>query len=800
MANPFDQFDSSPVTTPPPVPAMAPTAAPTGGPAAAAPPPAAGAAANPFDAPAPATQRLSDDEFASALYDKFNAGEKAQDIIRWVRQERNAPNWKPGEGFYENWKIGQAAHKAGRKGQYGRVDYSGDPGFKPIDEAGAMIRQAGNTVLFNFGDEIESALRAVPELVTGGDYQKAYRDRWEQLQERNDLDWELHPESSTAGTVIGAVGGARVTPSVLGLKKVQDVGRVAEGASRGARIAGNARGLAARTALGGAEGAAYGALAATGDGTPDDRFGNTGAGATIGGVIGTVASPAVAAIERLSRPIVERMSRNSVAALARRLNYSNEQIAAAEAELSRQRGLGIRDSTLLDVIDEPGRSVVGSAGAHDAARAGLQDVAAARQTQLPERVGAAANEIVAPPTGPELGLTDDVRSGIDAQRNAEISAALDAEIAPGLRFRDTPLDITPEIADVLGTTMGQRAIREVINETTDPRLREQLASLQGATRTRARSVDPRLPESAQQTAQSSLMQDMPFSIDISERLGRKLNEMGRSTGNNALFSFGRTVREGANSSPRFREIMDRYRQMSGYADAPGVGSGVRTVMDDAGNVTREADEGAGFLAEPASRFETRVGELGTAPMVDAAGAPVVTPSGGTVSERDLARLGAAEQTATRAGRGPSEARGVAAQLYDSPEQRARSVALLGEAGADRLAARMREEVERVFRASRQATKEAPAAERGMAAVESGVNALYTPGPISALRETARFLHRIGMTERDALWIVRNATDPTQTQAILTRLKKAGLDELKARAYTDQLRDAAVRYSVSNEEN
>lgn len=780
---------------------MTPTAAPTGGPVAAAPLPAAtGAGPNPFDAPPPVTQRLSDDEFASALYEKFNAGEKAQDIIRWVRQERNAPNWKPGEGFYENWKIGQAAHKAGRKGQYGRVDYSGDPGFKPIDEAGAMIRQAGNTVLFNFGDEIESALRAVPELVTGGDYQKAYRDRWEQLQERNDLDWELHPESSTAGTVIGAVGGARVTPSVLGLKKVQDVGRVAEGASRGARIAGNARGLAARTALGGAEGAAYGALAATGDGTPDDRFGNTGAGATIGGVIGTVASPAVAAIERLSRPIVERMSRNSVAALARRLNYSNEQIAAAEAELARQRSLGIRDSTLLDVIDEPGRSVVGSAGVHDAARSTLQDVAAARNTQLPERVGRAANEQVAPPSGPELGLSDDVRSGLERQRDDEITAALDAEIAPGMRFRDTPLTMSPDIADVLGTTMGQRAIREVISETTDPNLRGQLATVADATRTRARAVDPRLPESAQQAAQNAVMADIPFTIDISERLGRKLNQMGRTTGNGALFSFGRTVREGANTSPRFQEIMSRYGALSSASDAVGVGSGVQNVMDEAGNVSRVSNEGAGFMAEPASRFETRVGDLSAAPLTDAAGAPVATASGGTVSERDLARLGAAEQVATRAGRGPSEARGVASQLYDSPEQRARSVALLGEAGADRLAGRMREEVERVFRAQRQASKEAPAAERGIAAVESGVNALYTPGPISALRETARFLHRIGMTERDALWIVRNATDPTQTQAILNRLKKAGMDELKARAYTDQLRDAAVRYSVSNEEN
>lgn len=996
MANPFDQFDKSAAV---PAPAAAPVVVPPGqnpdAVAQAAAPVAPEAdmtdPSNPFNNPTAALataqqRRMSPDEFTSAFYDKLNAGESSSAILQWS-SEVGRPI-QANEAFYENIRIRDEALRNKRKGTYGRVNELKQGESQPLDIAdagGAFVRQAGNTALFNFGDEIDSALRAVPELLSGGDVEKAYADRWNDLNTRNELDWTVHPGPSAAGVATGAILGARATPSIM------DIGRVRNA------------GLVARSAAGGAEGAAYGAIAATGEGTPEDRLANTGAGAGIGGAIGAAVSPAMAAIGRIGRPIVERMRPDEAKALARRLKYSPEQIAAAEAELARQRSLGIQDSTLLDVIDEPGRSVVGSAGAHDAARAELQDVAAARNTQLPERVGAAANEIVAPPNAAELGVSDDVRSGIEAQRDAEISAALDAEIAPGMRFRDTPIDITPEIADVLGTTMGQRAIRAVIDETTDPNLRNQLATLQSATRTRARSVDPRLPESAQQAAQGSLMQDMPFSIDLSERLGRKLNQMGRESGNGALFSFGRTVREGANASPRFREIMEQYGQMSRHSDAVGVGSGVRNVMDELGNVSRVADEGAGFLAEPASRFETRVSGLSNEQLVhriettpgpdlkdeevwdavrqwsdgddytnfsgfnaedinramrldstssnmdgrikalkeaitrfgtrldedtvvyrglldkgdvdkDAAGvaylndamaggpvksftsvsthpdkaanfaeygfmrgvlpkgtlvfkvpsgkwgdegeillppgvmkvdkdspfpaeppagmdaqtwawntqSPVIKPAQFTFqpdelvqvelrkatmgngrdlpSERDLARLGAAEQVATRAGKGPSEARGVASQLYDSPEQRARSVALLGEAGADKLAGRMREEVERVYRASRQASKEGPAKEGGLAAVESGVNTLYNPGPISFIRESARFLHRIGMTERDALWIVRNATDPSQTQAILNRLKKAGVDELQARAYTDQLRDAAVRYSVSNEEN
>lgn len=797
MANPFDQFDSAA-----PVPA-APGAAPAGVPQPVVVPPGqnadavAGTAApqgsgaedpnNPFNSPSAALaaqpSRMSEDEFASALYDKLNAGESPSAILQWSKEvgreiikDRN---------FFENIRIRDEALRNRRKGSYGGINQLKEGEYQPtdvLDAGGAFVRQAGNTVLFNFGDEISSALSAVPELLTGGDVEKAYRDRWNDLQTRNDLDWAIHPGMSTAGVAVGALGGARVTPSIMNAGKVRNAG------------------LATRAAAGGAEGAAYGAAAATGEGTPDDRFANTGAGATVGGGIGAAFSPAIAAVERLSRPIVERMHPNEIKALARRLGYGSEQISAAEAELARQQGLGIRDSTLLDVIDEPGRSVVGSAGTHDAARAELQNVANARQTRLPERVAGAADEIVAPPASGELGLTDDVRSGIEAQRNAEIEAAMDAPIAEGMTLRQAPLPMTAEIADVLGTTNGQRAIRNVINSTADAAERQQYETLLSTARQRARSTNPGLSESAQQAAQGASLETMPMTVGMSERIGRELNRMGQESGNGSLFSFGRTVRGAAEQSPRYREIMDRYRQMSGYADAPGVGSGVKTVMDEAGNVSRVTDEGAGFLAEPASRFETRVDQLGTAPMVDAAGQPVVTGAGNTVSERDLARLGASEQVATRAGRGPSEARSVASQLYDSPEQRARSVALLGEAGADRLAGRMREEVERVFRASRQATKEAPAAERGMAAVESSVNALYTPGPISALRESARFLHRIGMTERDALWIVRNATDPTQTQAILNRLKKAGVDETRARAYTDQLRDAAVRYFTSTEEN
>jgi hypothetical protein len=800
MANPFDQFDGAPVApTAPgavakpdpnvPQPAIikpgqnpeevAAAAAPVGGPV---------DASNPFNDPdAAMNQGMSNEEFSSALYDKLNAGESVPSLVKWSKEVGH--EIIPDEKFQANVRIRDEALRSGKKGSYGRVNSTEAGQAPPTDAlgaAGSFIRQAGNAPLFNFGDEAAAAMGAIPAWMQGKDYGEAYNELHQDFNTQNDIDWAVRPGVSGAGALTGALLAGRVTPSIMNAPRVAEAG------------------LAARSAAGAAEGAAYGAATATGDGRPGERFTNTGAGATVGGMIGGATSPAIAAIARIGRPIIERMVPNEARALAKRLGYEEADIAAAEQRLAEQRGAGVNDSTLLDVLDEPGRSVVGSAGAKGPAREELQDFALARETQLPERVAGASEEIVAPAASRELGVSDDVRSGIADQRDAEISAAMEAEIAPGLRMRDAPVSLSPDIADTLGTTLGQKAIREVINETTDAATREQLAQLQAIARNRARSRDPRLSEEAQQAAQEAAdgaLADAPFTIGLSERLGRKLNAMGRTTGNGALFDFGRTVRGAAEQSPAYRQAMSRYSQMSGYAEAPSVGSGVKTVMDDTGRVTKESDEGLGFLQEPSVRFETRVGNLDSTPMQNAEGRAMQMPDGTPApSEVDLARLGASEQVAVKAGAGPGAAKDVAKKLYDSPEQRARSVALLGEQGADRLATRMREEVERVYRAARQATKEGPAKEAGLAAVESGVNMAYNPGPVSFIRETARFLRGVGMTERDALWVVRNATDPAQTEAILTRLRRQGMDDMRAQATVDQLRDSAVRYFTSNEEN
>jgi hypothetical protein len=177
--------------------------------------------------------------------------------------------------------------------------------------------------------------------------------------------------------------------------------------------------------------------------------------------------------------------------------------------------------------------------------------------------------------------------------------------------------------------------------------------------------------------------------------------------------------------------------------------------------------------------------------------PLLNPSVPAPSNSDLMRIGAAGALRKDAGKGPAEAKGVAEKLYDSPEQRRKTNALVGDKKATELAERMRGEVQRVYRASAQATKEGPAPDLSVNAVEAGASALYDSG-FGIMRAVLRGMHRIGMREKDAQWMVENATREDKVPELITRLQKHGMNQLKARAYLAELRDAVVKYSVQQE--
>lgn len=874
MANPFDQFDKEKPTT---ATQSASSAAPqpTGAVGKVAEPESiTPAKPNPFDNPAVAPTRLTGEDFQLAFYKKLDEGLNVDELVDWAKTV--GQDLQKNENLYANVAIRDDAKRQGKRGRYGRVVY-GEPADSAAQQLGTILRQGSNTALFNFGDEISSALHAIPEaLTTDKGLGEAYRENWLAANLQDQIDQEARPEATTAGQALGIVGSAFLPGAIV---------------TKG-------RTLGQRALIGGAAGGAAGGVSATGEGSPDDRFGKTGAGTVTGSVVGAGIPVAVEGLARIARPIIERLpGADSAKALARRLGLKAEDIEDMRVA-SREQGELVGDDSvaLIDVLPESGRSVVGDAGRQGAAREALQTEARAREVALPERVQQQANRI-----STETRTPDELRREIETKGDEEIAAALDP-------IRNTPIPLESGVRDVLSTRSGLRAIRRAIDNAPDVGTRLQLEELYAGMERLRKSIDPRLPEATQQRMIDEQLEALPFTIDMSDKISRELNRMGVE-GNSAMFGFGRTVRDAARMAPKYNEAMENYAASRRASEAVGIGSGERTVMDEAGRVSREADTGRGFLAEDPNRYAQRVeglsderapipptpkqplenvdiyehpsgdqfvnaeytapdgevvrmffrldkdgtaknftvgnkgedmggpgeeaawetvantvgpravreavtairaqfpqikriqGERVTGASADTEAAQVdipLRPLPEAPSERDLMQAGAASAVRSAARDIPGAAR-TAEQIATSPAQIARTIATVGEEEADTIRRAMDAELARVRRVRAQASSEQPRGEAALQGVESGVNALYTPGPISFGREAVRFLHRIGMTDRDAQWIVEAATNPGMRDQVINRLEKAGLDRLRAEAYTDMLTTMGVRAATTTEE-
>lgn len=355
---------------------------------------------NVYDSPEnmePQNGPLSKDEFAAQLYERLNKGEKPADIVEWSKQAGHEiqTTGKAGEAFYENIRLRDEALKQNRAGVYGRVNETprgeADQSLD-INDVGAFARKAANVPLFNFGDEISAGLAAIPRsLRTGESLPDAYRKNWLDYDLRNELDEQFHPLASGAGEVAG------VAASMFAPGAVYDniVGRLAPKIVEDSTIGTRAANLATKMAVGAGTGAVTGATTATGEGSPDDRFKYAEGGSVVGALAGGGFPLVASAVGRLARPVLERLFPNSAKAAGERFALTNGELASMEAELQRQTDLGL-NPTLLDILPERARNVVGSAGVHNAAREDLQKFAERRQTQLPERVQKQADEVLLP--------------------------------------------------------------------------------------------------------------------------------------------------------------------------------------------------------------------------------------------------------------------------------------------------------------------------------------------------------------------------------------------------------------------
>lgn len=207
-----------------------------------------------------------------------------------------------------------------------------------------LLRQAGQGLTFNFGDEITAGARS---LFGDETYDQALAD------ERSKIDEfaKRNPWASTAANVGGAlVGGGGIGMGVRGAAKA------------GSSLAGRFASATAANPIGagGITGAASGALAGFGEGEGglENRVASAGMGALVGGIGGTAAGALISAAPAVKRIYQERIAKNddAIKASAERevgkyMERSGKTADELKARLAEDRGLGV-PSTLLNADDE----------------------------------------------------------------------------------------------------------------------------------------------------------------------------------------------------------------------------------------------------------------------------------------------------------------------------------------------------------------------------------------------------------------------------------------------------------------
>jgi hypothetical protein len=584
MSNPFDKFDD-PENTP------SAQALPQAGMSTAEQAPPPNNDFNAFDeggegAPPP----MNFDQFTKATYDRIRRGDSPDDIIEW---SKTTPfTITDTMDFRQNFVNRDNAERRGIDNYaLGRIVEPSKvpaPAMSNLQTAGMIARRAANVPLFSIGDEIASGVAALGQ---EGNWYENYQDNHRQLAEQADLEETVNPGGALASDIAGT-GISMVTPAAVFDKVLRTIAT-----RKGADVAAK---TSTKAIVGGGTGTAAGAVAATGEGTPQDRFQYTADGAAIGLGLGVAFPLTFAAFNRLSRPIRELLSPDSEKALLERTALTPKELEAVEAELQRQADLGLEPS-LFDALPERARRVIGEAGRRDGARETMQEFTDSRVQQLPERVGRIADEEMRP-----AGVTrsdEEMQLDLASRRNTAMGEALDP-------IRTTPLPITDDIMGVLSTNSGQRAIQNIIDNEPNAARRQAYMELMDQAKKYGQGIDPRLSEEAQQRALNDLREGTNFDLDMSERIGRELNRMGSNAdGFPGMRQMGREVRSAAEVSPAYNEAMTDYRAASEAIDAVSVGSGRRNMMDDNGRIVRLDDEGRGFLSEDAERFQRRFNDL-----------------------------------------------------------------------------------------------------------------------------------------------------------------------------------------------
>jgi hypothetical protein len=165
---------------------------------------------------------------------------------------------------------------------------------KRVEHLGASAAgHFGQGTLFGHSDEIQGVASGVVSALSGGSFGEGYREGTDAARDRLEAYQAAYPGRALAAETAGAI--ATTAVPVLG-----QLGRVAQGASTGARA------LAAGKA-GLATGALYGA--GTAEGGAWERAKGAGVGGAIGGATGLVATPVIEGAAALGRAAMRPATR-----------------------------------------------------------------------------------------------------------------------------------------------------------------------------------------------------------------------------------------------------------------------------------------------------------------------------------------------------------------------------------------------------------------------------------------------------------------------------------------------------------
>lgn len=776
---------------------------------------------NPFDAieaaQPPAPEPLSYDEFQVQIVQKLNEGKTPiEDVVAWS-QSVGHPIVN-NEEFQRAYLQGQQTAKTGQKGAFKfQQDKTGAGGMLDASTLSAIGRGAADAASFNFGDELYAGVRAGGESLAGGDFDNAFtRILAEQAAQRG-IDEAVNPTARNVGTALGILPQAFLPVA--------------------AARAGT--GLGANALRGGAIGAAEGGLSGAGDGlTADQRVDNAKRGAIVGSVVGAGLPIAASAAGIIARPAVDfvntrvrKTDASAVNALGRRIGIDPARMAE-DADALRMAGV---NPTTFDVIGETGQDFIGAMGRRPGqARERMQQFADERRVSLPDRVARQAERL-----SPESRTPDELSERVRIARDNDFAE----QIEP---LRSIPIELTEDmpVVAVLRTAEGKRAIGDAARLERDPAVKKVMLDL--ATPPKRNPLEDQIPEALSEAAKAKVRQQLQIeppepkvmTLDMADKIARSLNDAVESAsraGQNGrarvLRDYAREVRDTARSaSPEYDKLLTDYSRRSQAVGALESGEGfvrpgttdefvqsVEGLSDDAADavrVGRTREEEDAFVAgitqfaedigmdplKARQLYEAGDGEVRSmaqqslANAARAAGVKLRNVVGGEITPRGLARAGAARAVQRAAGESPRGALTTAERLAVSPEQRARTEALIGPEGATQLGNAMAAEA----RLARDASLRAPRT-GSRTAINTADDALITNAVrggtswLAIAGNALRYLNELGISDETADRIVQLAIDPARTdEAVQALMQQMKVSQRRAEFLLDNVRGNLLR--------